>query len=110
MRKCALYAIGPIILTIFFAVQCIMRLEESSGSIVFYLWYVLPLCLLILSFSACFLKKWIYTVPLIATAMVAIFFAADGDAVLGILLFIWILLYFFSGKMLQLSKRVKERT
>ena len=100
-------AVGPAVFTIFFAIQCFVRFGDSVGSITFYVWYVLPLCLLLLSYSALFLKKWICTVPIIAFAMLAIFVAADGDSILGIILLIWILLYYFSGKLLRLSKIAK---
>lgn len=99
-----MYAAGPTILTIFFAIQCIMRYEESSNSVMYYIWYVLPTFLLGLSYITYFLKKWIYTVPLIVVAMIAIFAAADGDIVLGIILLVWVLLYSFSCMLHQKAK------
>lgn len=105
MKKRFVYAAGPTILTIFFVVQCIMRYEELSNSVIFCIWYILPTFLLGLSYITYFLKKWIYTVPLIVVAMIAIFTAADGDIVLGIILLVWVLLYSFSC---MLHQRAKE--
>lgn len=100
-----MYAAGPTILTIFFTMQCVMRYEELSNSVFYYIWYVLPTFLLWLSYITYFLKKWIYSVSLIVVVMIAIFTVADGDFVLGIILFVWVLLYCFSC---MLHKKAKE--
>lgn len=81
-----------------------MRYEDSSNSVIYYIWYVLPTFLLGLSYITYFLRKWIYTVPLIVVAMIAIFTAADGDFVLGIILLGWLLLYSFSCMLHQKAK------
>lgn len=106
MRKYRWYSAIPAILTLFLAVQCMMRFKAQSGSVVFYIWVVLPLCLLLLSYIAFFFKRWRYTVPVVCVAMAGIFVAAGGGVALGAILLLWVLLYYCSCMIHQKAKEL----
>lgn len=92
-KSCRILSVMSEIFTVYLFVRCIMLVQEQSGSGIFYLWYVIPLCLLLLSHGAYFTPKWLYTVPLVGLAFLVLWADERFDPALGVILLLMVLFY-----------------
>ena len=81
------------IVTLCLLAGCIMRFREQSGSGIFYIWCIGPLCLLLLSHGAYFTKKWFYTIPAVGLALLPMWVVERFDPVLGVILLLAVFAY-----------------